>query len=370
MGGDWRATIRRHQREVLLDGATVVSGTGPYGNGGLGRHLMELVEALRDTNRLCRYMTPHPRADDSERAGIAIRSPGWWQRTIVKLPPFRYSFGWRTRFNYTGFDAVARRLLPAHQTNLLAFNGAALQQMRAARRLGYQSVGLISANGHLKNVVRQHDKAWRQYPIERPWGPTLEARNLTEYRTADLVWVPSRYVWSTFVNEGFPEERLRLFRLTPDDRFQPRVEEPTAPTFDVVFTGSLRVHKGVPLLIDSFRRLPHKDLRLKLVGGWGSRGMRRFVTSACAEDRRITVCPGDPLPHLLQAGVYAHVSYEEGCTYAPAEAAACGVPLILTEDSSMVTEYVPGLVKCRVVPTGDADAITEAIDAAYRGNWV
>jgi glycosyltransferase involved in cell wall biosynthesis len=80
--------------------------------------------------------------------------------------------------------------------------------------------------------------------------------------------------------------------------------------------------------------------------------------------------PGDPLPHLREAGVYVHASYEEGCPYGPAEAAACGVPLILSEDSAMVTEYVPNLHRCHVVPTGDAESLTHAMEAAYRGTWV
>ena len=127
--------------------------------------------------------------------------------------------------------------------------------------------------------------------------------------------------------------------------------------------------KGVPLLIDSFRRLAQPDLRLQLVGLWGSRGMRRFVEAACAQDPRISVGPGDPLPRLQEAGVHVHPSYAEGCPYSPAEAAACGVPLILSEDSAMVADYVPGLDRCRIVPTGDADALTAAIEAAYRGDW-
>jgi len=56
---------------------------------------------------------------------------------------------------------------------------------------------------------------------------------------------------------------------------------------------------------------------------------------SCAEDRRITISPGDPLPHLLRAAVCVHDSYEDGFAYAPAEALACGVPVIVSEDTGM-----------------------------------
>jgi glycosyltransferase involved in cell wall biosynthesis len=133
-----------------------------------------------------------------------------------------------------------------------------------------------------------------------------------------------------------------------------------------VYVGSLAVHKGVPLLIDAFRRLPHEDMRLRLVGGWGSRGMRQFVQRACAGDRRISVCPGDPLPHLRAARLCVHPAYEDGFGYAPAEALACGVPVIVSEDTGMKDLIDSGRTGL-ILATGDLDALTAAIEATYRG---
>jgi glycosyltransferase involved in cell wall biosynthesis len=125
------------------------------------------------------------------------------------------------------------------------------------------------------------------------------------------------------------------------------------------------VAKGVPLLIDAVRRLPQDEIRLRLIGGWATRGMRRFVQKACAEDRRISHGAGDPLPHLRDASLCVHPSYEDGFAYAPAEAVACGVPVIVSEDTGMKDhiDRRSGVI----LPTGDRGALTEAIDAAYRG---
>src|SRR5262249_38877497 len=144
----------------------------------------------------------------------------------------------------------------------------------------------------------------------------------------------TEYIRDSFLAAGVAAEKLVRFPLTPDPRFAPA---PVAArsTFDVVYVGSLTVHKGVPLLIDAFRALAHDDLRLVLVGGWGTRGMRRFVQSACAADSRITVTRGDPLAHLHGAGLYVHAAYEDGFAYAAAEALATGVPMIVSEDTGM-----------------------------------
>ena len=370
MEAKWRAEAKARQRRALPDGPTVVSGRGAYGSGGLGQHLADLVESLREVGRLDSYLTPRAARRDAGEVGIEVNMLRGLH-AAMSLPPMRFSPGYRVLFGNVSFDYAASRRLPGlSASHLLAFNGQALRQIAIARHLGYESVGLVSANAHLVHEAREFEKAWRQYPIEKPWAAQNVRRNLAEYRAADYVHVSSRYVWESFVNEGFPEDRLRLFPLVPSERFRPRPHPPTVSTFDIVFVGSLAVHKGVPLLIDAVKGLPHRDLRLVLVGSWGTRGMRRHIEAACHEDPRVKVCPGDPLPRLQQAGVCVHPSFGEGFGYGPGEALATGVPLIASRNSGVVGESIgdPGL--CQVVPTGDQDALRDAIDAAYRGQFV
>jgi glycosyltransferase involved in cell wall biosynthesis len=95
--------------------------------------------------------------------------------------------------------------------------------------------------------------------------------------------------------------------------------------------------------------------------------MRRFVERACAEDRRIRIAHGDPLPHVRSARLSVHPTFGDGFGYAPLEALSCGVPVIVSEDTGMKhlidRERGQGLV----LPTGDLTALIEAIGAAYRG---
>jgi len=365
--GDWRADAKRKQLRALPDGPTIVSSTGPYGSGGLGQHLADLVEGLRAEGNLAGYLTPRPAPHDAGGLATAVGLPG--PAKVVLRAPIDIPPGWRVLVGNLGFDLAGARRLPPDADHLLVFNGQALRHIAAARRLDYRSVGLVSANAHLAYEARQFERARRQYPIERPWAARNVRRNLAEYSSVDYIHVSSRYVWESFVNEGFPEERLRLFPLVPNERFKPRDAPPTVSTFNVVYIGSIAVHKGVPLLIDAVRSLPYEDLRLVLVGGWGTRRMRRHIEAARAADPRVEVRPGDPLPHLREAGVCVHPSYGEGCSYAPGEALACGVPLIVSDNTGM-NESIgdPGLRQ--VVPTGDLAALADAIEAAYRGEML
>jgi glycosyltransferase involved in cell wall biosynthesis len=359
LGPRWRAEQARAQEAVLPAGRVVVSCPAPVGGGGLGRHSEEILEAL----------------GRQAQQGIGLNAPldgasGVRHRALAGLatmlgPALRVSPSLRTLRTSVAFDVEAARLLtPAD--HLIAFNGTGLAQFRAARRLQFESISLMSANSHMRNVIRQHARGLRQYPLERPWATRLLRRNLREYAWADRIYVASRYSWESFVEEGVNEEALALFPLTPHPRFTPLAQMPASGTFDVVYVGSLTVNKGVPLLVDAFGRLPYTDMRLTLVGGWNSPGMRRFIQQASDRDRRITVSLGDPLPHLRAAGVFVHAAYEDGFAYAPAEALACGVPVLVSEDTGMKDLIRPGLDGL-ILPTGDRSALTEAIESAYLG---
>jgi glycosyltransferase involved in cell wall biosynthesis len=358
-----RVGRERAQEAVLPSGRVVVSCSAPLGVGGLGRHFKEVVDALQrgEQPTVCisgSTREPEPR---TRRQKLAIPDPA----NLLSRLPIPLSPGVRTRAFMVDFDAYAARRLPTGE-HLIAFNGQALKQFGAARRAHYKSLSLISANSHLRRVVRQHAKARRQYPLEGSWTTHLLRRNLSEYARADRIYVASEYTRESFVEEGFPDESLSRFQFTPDPRYEPDGQPRTSGTFNIVYVGSLTVAKGVPLLVDAVRRLPHADIRLVLVGGWATRGMRRFIQAACAEDPRISSGPGDPLPHLRSGSLYVHPSYEDGFAYAPAEALACGLPLIVSADTGM-KDLIDSRRTGLILPTGDLDALTEAIDAAYRG---
>jgi glycosyltransferase involved in cell wall biosynthesis len=293
------------------------------------------------------------------------RSPRLPPLTTLLAPAMRLSPSWRHWRTSVAFDSDAARRMPAAE-HLIGFNGTSLTQLRKARSAGFESVSLMAANSHMRHVIRQHERAYRQYPLERPWATRLLRRNLREYELAERIYVASSYTRESFLREGFSEDVLPLFPLTPDPRYRPAGGREPSDGFDVVYAGSLTVNKGVPLLIDAFGRLDHADMRLVLVGGYKTRGMRRFIGEACARDPRIVVSPGDPLPHLRAASLFVHAAYEDGFAYAPAEALACGVPVLVSEDTGM-KDLVEPEVTGIVLPTGDLGALAEAIDAVYRG---
>jgi glycosyltransferase involved in cell wall biosynthesis len=361
-GAIWRASAERAQEEPLPSGRVLVTCSAPFGVGGLGRHLEEILAALtrRGEPPLCICKSNLEQGASPGRGRADARG------LVTALTPLmRFSPAWRVwRLSLVFDNEAARRLPPAD--HLIAFNGTALLQFRAAKRAHWESVSLVSATAHLSHLLRRHAQAYRQYPLERSWATRILRRNLSEYAQADRIYVSSSYTRESFIEAGISEDVLSTFPLTPDPRYTPSGAPNATDTFDIVYVGGLTVDKGVPLLIDAVRRLGYPDIRLVLVGGWKTRGMRRFIGEACARDSRISVCASDPLPRLRASRLYVHPAYSDGFSYAAAEALACGLPVVVSEDTGMKELIRPG-VDGLIVPTGDLPALTEAIEAAYRG---
>jgi glycosyltransferase involved in cell wall biosynthesis len=334
-----------------------ISCGAPYGLGGLGRHLEQLVEGARADGSLFRYYA----AGEIDAGDFAARAVGSrLGQALSAYTPLRFNPGGRAWVGAELFDrAVARDLEPVEAT--VGFSGQALHTFERARELGCARLELVSPTCHVDHVVARHDAAYRLHPIEKPWLSERQRRKCTlEYELADAIHVTSGYAAESFAARGLAA-KVQHHALRVSDRFTPGTRGEDG-LFRIVYVGALTVAKGVPVLLDAFRGLDDPDLRLTLVGGWATRGMRRHLAASTAADPRISIAPGDPLPQLRRSDVYVHPSWHDGFALAAREAMACGLPVVVTEDTGM-KESVEGGVDGWIVPTGDAEAIAERLAA-------
>jgi glycosyltransferase involved in cell wall biosynthesis len=330
-----------------------------YGSGGLGRHLAELVEDARGTNELEMYYTSEPNPDDP--AGRAVKEP--LAHLLSRWTPIRFSPGRSSDLGFSLFDrAVARAIEPADTH--VGFSLQSLRTFQAARSRGCARLELISPTCHVDYVRRRYEEAFKRHPVERNWLNEAECRRaVREYELADTIVIASDYVRESFLDAGYPESKLTRFDLSAPPHFRPGTR-PQDGVFRVVYVGALSVAKGTPLLVDAFTRLDVPAAELWLIGGYGTRGMRRWLSARCAADPRINMAPGDPLPHLQRADIYVHPSYQDGSPYAPLEALACGIPVVVTEDTGtkeLIREGINGFV----IPTGSPAAILAVLRETY-----
>lgn len=327
-----------------------------YGAGGIGQHFAHLVEESREQNRLDAYYAYRPLSGDP--AGRAVpHAPSW----IFRYTPLRFSPGWKSFIANEWLDwQVARRLSPP-LGSVMGFAGKSLRTFQRAKDLDADCLELVAANSHVENVRSLHDRAAADSGISDSWLNAAQRRKtIQEYEWADRIYVHSEYVRQSFLDAGISSAKLVRTVLRPDPRFIPPQRRPEDGRFRIVYVGRVEMTKGIALLLDAFDRLPIQNAELRIVGGWSTRSVQQRLHDRMEQDPRITVLPGDPLPVLQKADVFVHPSYEDGFGYAPMEALACGVPVIVTEDTGM-KEYVQEGVNGTVVPTGSEDAIISAL---------
>jgi glycosyltransferase involved in cell wall biosynthesis len=316
-----------------------------FGEGGLGQHLARVREdALAggfDVQVCC-----HGGIDSPLVVGKT------WEKRLFRLPPFRHRPDLAVWLRHVVFDRLTAARMGAAD-EVTAFMGGALETFRRATRLGARRLILEMPNSHPENVRELHARARALHPLEPSWmGPLFSRRVCEEMLLADEIRVNSEYTAQSAVDRGCDPAKLVRRHLPVHPRFSSLRRVPASDgTRTAVFVGSFTVFKGVPLLVDAFRQVRGEHLRLVLVGGWSSRGMRVFLESARRSDPRIRWLSGDPAPALSSAEIVFHPSWEDGWGYAPAEALAAGVPVVVSDQTGMKEIVRDGLG--RVLAAGD-----------------
>ena len=184
---------------------------------------------------------------------------------------------------------------------------------------------------------------------------------LRDCADADLLLVNSDFVKKTFVDEGYPAERVRVAYLGVREEFfdlkrEYRVDGPVK----ILFTGNFDIRKGVRLLLEAVRscRRSGLDLRLELMGNLGNGASllqpddgQFFTHTAFAPLQQVCAA-------FARADLFVFPTFAEGSSRSGMEAAAAGLPIITTENCGLPLEHGKSAI---YVPVNDSDALAEAI---------
>jgi glycosyltransferase involved in cell wall biosynthesis len=231
--------------------------------------------------------------------------------------------------------------------------------MARARELGI-AVVCDSGTTHIDywdDTISEEHSRWA-IPY-KPIHPSIKASILGEYELADVITVPSTYVRRTFLQKGTRNSRIEVIPYGVDlSLFRPCPKRDDV--FRILFVGSLCLHKGLPYLLEAASRLRLPGSELVLIGP----SMRETEVVLSRTDARFRclgrVPQADLYRHYSQASVFVLPSVADGFGLVLAQAMACGVPVIATENTGaedLFTEGVEGFV----VRARDVDALCEKI---------
>jgi glycosyltransferase involved in cell wall biosynthesis len=118
--------------------------------------------------------------------------------------------------------------------------------------------------------------------------------------------------------------------------------------FTLILVGNDWRNKGVPVLLDAMANLRDLPIRLLIVSREDQSSCRRVVAEKNLEDRVFFLPPRKDIEfYYAAADAYAGPSLQESYGIPPAEAMACGLPVIVSAAagvSEIVTDDVDGMV--------------------------
>jgi alpha-maltose-1-phosphate synthase len=281
-----------------------------------------------------------------------------YMKCFLNNHSLRKSWEWHDRLY---FDRYVSWHLPDCDV-FCGLSGSGLFTSQKARSRGVKCVcDRGSSHIRLQDALMQEEYGLQGLPYSCIDSRIIE-REEEEYELADVITVPSTFVFKSFVESGVPESKLRLVPYGVNlSKFYP-CETPPKNQFRVLFVGGVSIRKGIPYLLQAFRKLQHPDKHLTLAGGISPEVTH--IVNPLRNDSQITVkghVPQDELKRLMSSShAMVLASIEEGLACVQAQALACGCPVIATKNTGAEDLFADGR-EGFIVPIRDADAIADRL---------
>ena len=218
---------------------------------------------------------------------------------------------------------------------------------------------------HPRSKYRVYEEIKKQFSN---WADDLEVRAETvgaaeelEHREATKIVVASSFTKRTLVENGVAESKIVLNPYGVDlGRFSIQRQSNGERPFRFLFAGLVCARKGVPLLLEAWKRLNPKNAELWIVGPLTTTASRECRSSDNV--KIIGKVPNAELASIMsQSDVFVFPSYFEGFGLVLLEAMAAGLPVLTTTATAapdIVTQELDGFV----IEPGNLDALINKME--------
>jgi glycosyltransferase involved in cell wall biosynthesis len=240
---------------------------------------------------------------------------------------------------------------------------AGLETLRTAKRLGLPTV-VERPNAHTRFAYQAVDDECRRLDVRLPsnqehsYNVARLRREELEYELGDYLLCPSEFVVRTFLDQGFPPEKLlrHVYGYDPDI-YRPGEQPPAAGHgLNALFVGVCAVRKGLHFALEAWLRSPASETGTFRIAGEFLPAYEDKLAPMLAHPSVEVLGHRDDVPELMRTSdVLLLPSIEEGFGLVCTEAMASGcVPLV----SDACTELCVDGRNAFVHEVADVDAIT------------
>lgn len=327
-------------------------------------HTFDLARQLYNRGALKAIFSGYPsfKLGDENLPASVIRTFPFLHAPYMRLGsrcgPFKNLWERQDRF---WLDRYVRARLPECDV-FCGLSGSGLRTGELAKKRGARYV-CDRGSSHIRhqdNILRsEYDRQNLPYSGIDPW---IIRQEEAEYALADVITVPSKFAFDSFLDYGQPSQKLRLVPYGVDlSRFY-KVMEPPQDEFRVLFVGALSVRKGISYLIEAFDQLQHRRKHLTLLGSLSPE--LAHLMGRLSERPDVSML--GPVPqtelknHMSKSHVMVLPSIEEGLALVQAQAMACACPLICSTHTGASDLFSDGVEGFIVTPR-DSAAIADRL---------
>lgn len=326
-----------------------------FAGGGIGSTAYEAVLGLERAGLLERLLCGSQVSSDIPAA--RIRAMGAPSRLLRKLAAYDQSARVSHWHNLL-YDRWARERLPDCDV-FHGWNNHCLATLRRARERG--ALALVErASTHPAHHDAVLAEEHRRWGLARTRPGAALARAEAELAAADRVLVPSSFVSRTFLERGFPRDKIVEIPFGVDvRRFHPSGGGAEARPFRLLFVGQLGARKGILYVLAAWRRLGWSDAELWIAGREAAGFGRLLRGHRASNGLRWLGVVSDPPPLYREADAFVLPSLEEGSALVTYEALASGLPVVTTAESgSVVRDGVEGFL----IPVRDVEVLADRLE--------
>ena len=229
------------------------------------------------------------------------------------------------------FGNFSRQHVRSNTDIFVGWSSASLEAIKPAQDFGAKviiergSTHIASQTDVLRTAYKEFGLGFNETDLE------IIEREEQEYALADKISVPSHYAALTFVERGVSMDKIIVNGMGVDLRlFQAPEARPVDRKPRIIFVGGVGIRKGVPWLLDAFKRLSSKA-ELHLIGP---------VLSDYEDMLRLSVRDNIHVRGALSVSqlateysrgdIFCLPSLEEGYGMVIPQAMACGLPIVTT----------------------------------------
>jgi glycosyltransferase involved in cell wall biosynthesis len=229
------------------------------------------------------------------------------------------------------FGNFSRQYVSSNTDIFVGWSSASLEAIKPSQDLGAKVI-IERGSTHIVSQTEVLRAAYKEIGVDF-YETNIEIieREEQEYALADKISVPSNYAAQTFVDHGVSMDKIFVNGMGVDlGLFQAPTTRPVDRKPRIIFAGGVGVRKGVPWLLDAFKRLS-SEAELHLIGPVSS-DYEDILRISVGENIHVRgALSGRQLAIEYSRGdIFCLPSLEEGYGMVIPQAMACGLPIVTT----------------------------------------